>query len=66
VPVLGMKLSVQTPAWPLYKLSYIQAKFRLGERREGDRGSTVVKILRYKSEIRWFVPRWCHWNFSLT
>jgi len=21
--------------------------------------------LRYKSEGRWFDPRWCHWNFSL-
>jgi hypothetical protein len=25
----------------------------------GDRGSTVVKVLRYKSEGRWFDPRWC-------
>ena len=32
----------------------------------GDRGSTVVKVLCYKSEGRWFDPRWCHWNFSLT
>jgi hypothetical protein len=24
------------------------------------RGSTVVKVLRYKSEGRWFDPRWCH------
>jgi hypothetical protein len=29
----------------------------------GDRGSTVVKVLRYKSEGRWFDPRWCHWIF---
>jgi len=28
--------------------------------------STVVKVLCYKSEGRWFDPRWCHWNFSLT
>ena len=28
-------------------------------------GSTVVKVLRYKSEGRWFDPRWCDWNFSL-
>ena len=27
---------------------------------------TVVKVLRYKSEGRWFDPIWCHWNFSLT
>jgi hypothetical protein len=26
----------------------------------GDRGSTVVKVLHYKSERRWFDPRWCH------
>ena len=32
----------------------------------GDRGSTVVKMLCYKSEGRWFDPGWCHWNFSLT
>jgi len=32
----------------------------------GDRGSTVLKVLCYKSEGRWFDPNWCHWNFSLT
>ena len=32
----------------------------------GDRGSIVVKVLRYKLEGHWFDPRWCHWNFSLT
>jgi hypothetical protein len=32
----------------------------------GDSGSTVVKVLCYKSEGRWFDPNWCHWNFSLT
>jgi hypothetical protein len=31
-----------------------------------DRGGTVVKVLRYKSEGRCFDSRWCHWNFSLT
>jgi len=25
-----------------------------------------VKVPCYKSEGRWFDPRWCHWNFSLT
>ena len=29
-------------------------------------GGTVVKVLWYKSEGRWFNPSWCHWNFSLT
>ena len=32
----------------------------------GDRGGTVVKVLRNKSEGRWFDSGWCHWNFSLT
>ena len=32
----------------------------------GDPGGTVVKVLCYKSEGRWFDPSWCHWNFSLT
>ena len=32
----------------------------------GDRGSTVVKVLCYKSEGCWFDPSWCHWNFLLT
>jgi len=30
----------------------------------GDRDGTVVKVLCYKSEGRWFDFRWCHWNFS--
>jgi len=30
----------------------------------GDRGGTVVNVLCYKSEGRWFDPSWCHWNFS--
>jgi len=29
----------------------------------GDRGSTVVKVLCYKSVGRWFDPSWCHWIF---
>jgi hypothetical protein len=32
----------------------------------GDCGGTVVKVLCYKLESRWFDSRWCHWNFSLT
>jgi len=35
-------------------------------KKDGDRGSTVVMVLRYKSEGRWYNPSWCHWNFSLT
>ena len=26
-----------------------------------NRGSTVVKVLCYKSEGRWFHPSWCQW-----
>ena len=31
----------------------------------GGRGSTVVRVLCYESEGRWFDPSWCHWNVSL-
>ena len=27
---------------------------------KGDRRGTVVKVLCYKSEGRWFDPSWCH------
>ena len=33
---------------------------------KGDRGSTVVKVLCYKSEGHWLDPSWCQWIFSLT
>jgi len=29
----------------------------------GDCGGTVVKVLCYKSEGRWFDPSWCRWIF---
>jgi len=29
----------------------------------GDRGSTVVKVLCYKSEGRWIDRSWCQWIF---
>ena len=32
----------------------------------GDRGSSVVKVLCYKSEGRWFDPSWCQWKLPLT
>ena len=32
----------------------------------GGRSITVVKVLCYKSEGRWFDPSWCQWMFSLT
>jgi len=33
---------------------------------KGERGSLVVKALRYKPAGRGFDSRWCHWNFSVT
>jgi len=30
-----------------------------------NRGSTVVKVLCYKSEDPWFDSSWCHWNFFI-
>jgi hypothetical protein len=36
------------------------------QQRTWDRGGTVVKVLCYKSEVRWFDSGWFHWNFSLT
>jgi hypothetical protein len=45
-------------------LKYILAQyFDILETAEG---GTVVKVLCYKSEGRWFVCRWYYWNFSLT
>jgi len=29
----------------------------------GDRGTTVVKVLCYKSVGRWLDPSWCQWIF---
>ena len=34
-----------------------------GIKSTGDRGSTVVKVLWYKSEGCWFDPSWCQWIF---
>ena len=45
---------------------YIVCTWRIFELRtyqQGDRGSTVVKVLCYKSEGRWFDPSWCQWSF---
>ena len=43
-----------------YVLIYIFLGSTLGG---GDRGSTVVKVLCYKSEGRWFDTSWCQWIF---
>ena len=44
-------------SWNSFKV-YLKFQFLLHE--NGDRGSTVVKVLCYKSEGRWFDSRWCH------
>jgi hypothetical protein len=49
---------------PLLANSHFENRTVLVE--EGDRGSTVVKVLRHKSGGHWFDPIWCHWNSSLT
>jgi len=46
--------------WLEYRL---RNKFYYVRYGPGDRGSTVVKVLCYKSEGRWFDPRWCQWIF---
>ena len=48
---------------PSFPLPFLSLSYLFSLR---DRGGTVVKVLRYKSEGRWFDSRWCHWNFSLT
>ena len=42
---------------------YLQLYFSFSIHFHGDRGSTVVKVLCYKSEGRWFDPSWCQWIF---
>ena len=44
-------------------LCEIRRKFHYCAIIRGDRGSTVVKVLCYKSEGRWFDPSLCHWIF---
>jgi len=48
--------------WPCYQYPVVLLLYSLTE---GDRGSTLVKALCYKSEGRFFDSRWCQWNFSL-
>ena len=60
-----MLLSVVTHT-EYQNLTALGDNFLSTSKKKGERSSTVVKVLRYKSEGRWFDPRWCHWNFSLT
>ena len=46
-------------------LTRLRTKFQDAFRFLGDRSSTVAEVLCYKSEGRWFDPRWCQWIFHL-
>ena len=74
---MAMDVQHQTP--PVGHTQYLCVRDRLVRRAgldwceksrplgcEGDRDGTVVNVLFYKSEGRWFDSRWYHWNFSLT
>jgi len=43
----------------------IEIFLKLGLYIFGDRGRTVVKVLCYKSEGRWFDPSWCQWIMDI-
>ena len=61
--ILNVPLKTANRHFVLYKSITFPTRIANGT---GDRGGTVVKVLCYKPEGRWFDPRWCHWNFSLT
>jgi len=42
----------------LLRLRASMIEFVVGTFLGGDGGSTVVKVLCYKSEVRWFDPSW--------
>ena len=49
-----------------YIIKRLYFKIKIPTLSYNDRGGTVVKVLCYNSEGRWFDSRWCHWNFLLT
>jgi hypothetical protein len=61
--VLVGKPEVKRPLWRPRRIWENNIKMDL---QEVGGGGAVVKVLRYKSQGRWFDSRWCHWNFSLT
>jgi len=44
-------------------VSSYELTYNLGTKQGGDRGSTVVKVLCYKSDGRCFDSRWYQWIF---
>jgi len=58
-------LNFLEPSGPLKVCNGTDLNFTILHYLMGDRGSTVVKVLCYKSEGRWFDPSY-QLNFSLT
>jgi len=54
------QISVSVSLSLIHKQKASAEIFVILDRNTGDRGSTVVKVLCYKSEDRWFDPSWCH------
>ena len=42
-----------------FNFYHFTVHFDIYELHTGDRASTLVKVLCYKSEGRWFDPSWC-------
>ena len=59
-------VAFQTLGYANFKFIMHYQKYPQLLTKNGDRSSTVVKVLCYKSEGRWFDPSWCHWNIPLT
>ena len=53
----------QQKSTPLKIVVEVYRVFQFGNIYSGDRGSTVVKVLCYKSEGCWFDPSWCQCMF---
>jgi hypothetical protein len=53
-------VSFNPTTFPSQHIIYLSALSSCLLKIVGDRGSTVVKVLGYKSEGRWLDPRWCH------
>jgi len=47
--------------WAIFNRLRTSHVFTIACYSNGDRGGTVVKMLCYKSEGRWFDPSWCQW-----
>jgi len=60
-PIRDLSTLITRDEYELYRSSL--GDFILLPVTSGDRGSTVVKVLCYKSGCRWFDPSWCQWIF---